>query len=306
MNIFLIRKAPQLTVAIATLILAACGEDEYYWPVFWPKSLEFDLQDTVKYLNVNFSNKRSYEWQVVPSEPWLLVHPQHGSTWENTFRHEIRVEANVQAGIYRGELTVRSKFSREDQFEDYDQIRVTAHRGALIERFVIEQNQELDSLFSCSDSNAASGSDYWGVHKRNGDVTIWCNGRGIPVQEGHYDDNMSAWMTLKPVHKVALTGFDRIHLGFWLYGSIHFGDYLEVVVHDPVGRAHADTLQRARWWGRFGYYNDRQPQAVSLEWFDEAGQSDSLQFSFVFRSDLAVKDCGVFISDISVFGDAKE
>ncbi len=271
--------------------------------------MNFDLQDSVQILIVEYNGIGGYDWRIHPSAAWITVTPPAGSASDDSstqFSHVVRVDKSLPPGSYNGLLRIDLKASASPKGDFDYEIPVSSLTGVLIYEFVIESNRQLDSLFTCRDSNASSGYDYWGVVQDWNSRYVWCSARSDTDGSGNvsqtYDNQMDAWMILrKPLD---VSNFERLNIGFLLYCQTDtYADYLELFLIDGSGvpaRAPAASSRRS---GDAGYYFAY--WAVSVEAFDANLSNDSLRFAFLFHSDRQGTGSGVSLSNIKIFGQPK-
>ncbi len=260
--------------------------------------ISFDLQDTLKTITVSSPGHwdSKSRWRILVSDLWLHVSPMEGSFAEGGhFNHEVRVDHNLPAGQYRGRIGFEVTGG---DTPINDSIMVYVRTGSQIKRFVIESDSALDSLFACSDMNARSEEDYWGVQRTSWEPPnrIWCAGRGIHFLY-NYDNDMDAWMVLRHKHFIDIKDYQRVHIGFRIYGrTASVEDYL--------------MLHLLGWDGRTGpglrieLYSNM--MSIAVDSLGNVAVNDSLRFGFLFHSDPSEVEEGYYLRDIMVFGDPRE
>ena len=158
------------------LLLSGCGPES--WHYFSPAPMNFELQDSVLYLKFESDHYGSYKWTVTPSEPWIEVAPREGTNHDNVvFEQRVSVDKNLPPGLHSSWLEIDGEVVAESKYKLREKIKVLSHTGDLVTEFVITNDFQLDSLFDCADSNAASGLDLWGINREFDDTTINCVAR---------------------------------------------------------------------------------------------------------------------------------
>jgi len=279
------RKLSLLLVTLWAFFLVGCPLPWNAPYIICSGSISFDLQDTLKVFELWAEEHTGYEsYRVKVSKPWIHVTPEVSSiTGGNSSIHEVRVDRDMPAGLYYGEINFEVI---QGSVPIHDFVKVALLTGTEIRAYEIQKDMTLDSIFWCSDSNLASGQDFWGVSSPESEyASLWCCKRGEHHRE-QYDNDMDAWMILKPEQAIDVQNFQQVQIGFRLSGSsIYNQDYLELLLITPDGNAQRPKYLPITWSGDWLY---EELESVPLTWFGDDSLTSPLRFAF-FSIPIALK-----------------
>ncbi|NQT34680.1 BACON domain-containing protein [bacterium] len=286
-------------IMIAFLFLTGC-DDSATTPALSPilslSETLLDFENELSELTFDITNTGggTLEWEISENVSWFTVSPDSGATIDQTERITIAVSrTGLPIGNYSGELIVESNVG------DRTVSIIMSITEVLIWSYEVGNNDDIDTMWVCFDDDSLSGEDYWGssTDAREGSYSVSCAGRG-DHEANQYDNDMNAWMQMKPENAVDIVDYSDVSVKFWM--KYETEDSLDYVRFLPLGTDSTWSFNENlhQWSGSDFTWRQYEAPLSSFQ----LAPSDSIRFAFFFNSDTANYYQGAFIDDIEVWG----